>query len=88
MTAAIIASDFEADLCPETYRPRIRFNFANGWSASVVFRDYCDCTSSFASVACCPTGAWGTGQTELGETEASADEVAAFLMEVSQRRAV
>lgn len=79
---------FEADLDPETNSPRMRFNFANGWSASVVLympfsRHKCD--FRLASLAACPTGKWSQGLTELGETEATADEVAAFLAEVASR---
>lgn len=78
---------FEADLCPETNNPRIRLNFNNGWAVSVVLRqparggfDY-----ALASIAACPSGCWGTGATELGETEASPDEVAAFIAKIAAR---
>lgn len=80
---------FEADVCPDTGSPRLRFNFDNGWSASVVLRHYGgkrgDCGALMASLAACPTGAWGTGKTELGETEATAKEVAIFLFGVASR---
>lgn len=77
---------FEMDLCPDTHWPRIRFNFANGWSASVVCRvsDH-PCHAQLASVAACPTGRWGEGATELGETEASPDEVARYLAGIQTR---
>lgn len=82
MTAA-----FEADLCPSTRLPRIRFNFANGWSASIVLRQIAPngCEAAMASLAACPTGKWGTGATVLGEPEASADEAVQFLAHTSMR---
>lgn len=78
---------FEADLCPETFNPRVRFNFSNGWAASVVMRMGTPDGTRFAlaSLAACPSGKWGTGRTELGENEASPDEVAAFIAEVAAR---
>ena len=79
---------FEADINPETGSPRLRINFANGWSASVALRALTRGDGfrfDGASLACCPTGAWGKGQTELGENEANAEEVAAFLAEVAAR---
>jgi hypothetical protein len=82
---------FEADLDPEMGWPRVRFNFNNGWSASVVIRTRPrnDPTNAMqSSLACCPTGKWGTGATELGETEATADEVAAYLARVAARPAL
>lgn len=81
-------TDFEADLHPQTGAPRIRLNFSNGWSASIVLRNLTrgDGTRfDAASLACCPTGEWLTGQTVLAETEASAEEVAEFLAEVASR---
>jgi hypothetical protein len=77
---------FECDLDTEYGWPRIRFNFANGWSASVVVRTYANGMDALrASLAACPTKQWGKGKTELGEQEASADEVADWLHQVSQR---
>ena len=79
---------FEADLDPRTGNPRVRFNFRNGWSASVVLRGSHGkngCDYMMASLAACPTGRWGTGETELGETEATSGEVVAFLADVAQR---
>ena len=75
------AAEFEADLCPETNAPRIRFNFANGWSASVVLLmpSQDGCTFALASIARCPTGHWGEGKTELLNNEATAEEVAHWL---------
>jgi hypothetical protein len=80
-----MTTQFEADLCPETRSPRIRLNFANGWSASIVLRQGArnGCDFALAALARCPTGRWGTGATELGECEASPDEVAAFIAEVA-----
>jgi len=79
---------FEADIYPETNSPRLRINFANGWSASIVLRNLVRGDSfSFdaASLACCPTGCWRKGQIELGEQEATPEEVADYLAEVAAR---
>jgi hypothetical protein len=79
---------FEADLDPGSLSPRIRFNFANGWSGSLVMRGPMSdtgCDTMLASVAACPSGRWQTGVTELGPTEAFADEAVAWLQAVSQR---
>lgn len=80
---------FEADLCPETRAPRVRFNFSNGWSASIVLRiaRRNGCEFSMASLAACPSGEWGTGLTELLGNEMSPDEVAEELHELSLRGA-
>lgn len=79
---------FEADLSPEG-QPRLRFNFANNWSASVVLRTptgkNTGCNFLQAYLACCPSDHWGEGVTELGQTEATPEEVVAFLAEVSGR---
>ena len=74
-------AQFEADICPETDAPRIRFNFANGWTGSLVLREIGrnGCDALIASVAACPTGKWGKGVTRLGPTEATADEAIAWL---------
>ena len=82
--------DFEADLVPDTGQPRVRFNLANGWSVSVVLmmRDDEATTCMLASVACCPTGYWGTGITENLGTELSADEVAQQLAAIAARPAL
>jgi hypothetical protein len=78
--------EFACDLDPRTRFPRMRFNFANGWSGSLVVRAGQDgMHAMIASVAACPTGEWGTGHTELGPTEAFADEAIAWLHEVSRR---
>ena len=84
-----MTSGFEADLDPETGAPRVRFNFANGWSASVVLGmpDKRATRFGLASVACAPTGRWGAGQTELLNNEAFPDEVAAMLFDLSNRPA-
>ena len=75
---------FEADLDPDTHLPRIRFNYANGWTASLVLRyatpNGCDFMG--ASVAAFPTGKAGQGPTKLGPTEASADEAMNWLDDV------
>lgn len=78
---------FECDLAPETMWPRVRFNFANGWSTSVAIRTEgaAGTEAMLASLACCPTGRWQEGITELGSTEAFADEAVAFLAEVAAR---
>ena len=70
--------EFEADLCPETGDPQIRFNFPNGWSAAVILRGnnrYCS-DFGMASMARCPTGKWGTGAAEILGNELSSEEVA------------
>lgn len=80
------ADEFECDLAPDTGWPRVRFNLDNGWSASVMFRlGRNGFEAQTASVAACPTGEWGTGLTEIGETEASADEVIRYLADVQAR---
>jgi len=83
-----MTTEFEADLDPDMGWPRVRFNFSNGWSASVVLRTRPDRDPTRAmqsSLACCPTGKWSTGATEIGETEATADEVAIYLATVAGR---
>lgn len=83
---------FEADLAPDTLQPRIRFNFDNGWSASLLIRTSPtakdkerQCSAIMGATAAAPTGQWGEGKTELGSQEASADEVAAFLYNIMIR---
>ena len=81
---------FECDLAPDTLQPRVRFNFSNGWSASLVVRTGMGrngCDAMLASLAACPTGQWGKGKTEIGPTEAFADEAIAWLHELSRRAA-
>ncbi len=82
-----VSAPFEADLDPETGAPRLRFNFDNGWSASVVLttatRDRCHFFT--ASVAACPVGQWGKGKTQLLDTEIAADEVACRLDQIRRR---
>ena len=72
----------EADLCPETGAPRIRFNFPNGLSASIVLRAPAPdgCHFLMASMAVCPTGQWGSGKTTIVGNELSAEEVAHWLV--------
>lgn len=84
-----MSAQFEADLCPETGTPRIRFNFDNGWSLSLVLRVIRanGCDAHMASVAICPTGQWGTGKTQLLSNEATADEVAGHIAHTKMRRA-
>lgn len=79
---------FEADLDPESRSPRMRFNFANGWSASIALRSRVGrngCDFMMASVAAAPTGHWGEGQTEILETECCSDEAIAMIAEVAMR---
>lgn len=83
-----MSAHFEADLDPQYGSPRMRFNFANGWSASVVLYMSVpkhNCDFRLATLAAWPTGKWSKGMTELGQHEATADEVAAFLAEVASR---
>lgn len=84
-----MAPSFEADLEPRTRQPRIRFNFDNGWSASVVLFTHADgpkpCEAMLAALAAAPTGHWGENMTELGSQEAWPDEVIAFLAEIAAR---
>src|SRR6185503_20651325 len=83
MTSAALPQ-FECDMDPDTRFPRIRFNFANGWSASLVVRAQ-RCDAMLASVAACPTKEWGTGKTELGPTEAFADEAIEWIDAICRR---
>lgn len=80
-------ASFECDLDPETGAPRIRYNFANGWTASMLMRarDASLCDFTAASVAAWPTGQCIKKLAILGETEASADEAIAFLSAVALR---
>ncbi|UIJ46922.1 hypothetical protein LZK98_08260 [Sphingomonas cannabina] len=78
--------NFETDLDPVTRQPRVRFNFANGWTASIVVRTDPDgFDAMIASVAACPTGRWGTGATEICETEAFPDEAIDWLLAIRCR---
>ncbi len=79
-----MSAQFEADICPETGAPRVRFNFDNGWSVSLalLMPSQNRCQFQLASVAACPTGHWGEGQTLLGPTEAFADEVVDWLRQI------
>lgn len=78
--------EFECDLEPDTNCPRVRFNYANGWSASLLVRTGRDLTNAMmASVAACPTGRWGEGVTELLGHELSAGEAVGLLAEIACR---
>lgn len=81
---------YEADLDPESFAPRIRLNFDNGWSVSIVFTspDANGTRFSLASIAACPTGKWGQGCTELLHNEAFADELADILRDVGKRPSI
>lgn len=81
-----MAKIFEADVCPETKAPRLRLNFANGWAVSILLRQGNGFDYTLASVAACPSGNWGRGETEVLENEASPDEVALFLHQIANRR--
>jgi len=76
--------DFEADLDPSTRWPRVRFNFANGWTGSLLVKSL-RTEAIDASVCAWPTGQSGTGKSELGPNEASADEAIVWLYEISKR---
>ena len=83
---SMTSKEFEADLDPQTGWPRVRFNFDNGWSASLVLRMAPNRTECMlASVAAAPTGKWAEGQTELGPTEAMADEAISLIFAIRQR---
>jgi hypothetical protein len=84
-------AQFECDLAPDSHQPRVRFNFDNGWAASLVVltgmgRNGCD--AMLASVAACPSKQWGTGKTEIGPAEAFANEAIEWLHEISRRPAL
>lgn len=80
---------FEADLCPDTRQPRVRFNFGNGWSASLILftnpKGPRPCDAMLCALAAAPTGQWGQDKTELGSQEAWPDEAIAFLAEIAAR---
>jgi len=84
-----MSAPFEADLCPETGAPRVRFNFDNGWSASLVLttgtRDRCHFHT--ASLAVCPTGQWGQGLTQIIGNELGTDGAAQWLAAIALRSA-
>lgn len=84
-----MSGQFEADLCPETGAPRIRFNFPNGYSASILLRSASrdGCSFGMASMAVCPSGEWGTGKTVIVGNELSAEEVAHWLVDTDMKRA-
>lgn len=79
---------FEADLDPQTGAPRVRFNFPNGMSASLALRQPSadGCHFLMASLASCPTGQWGTGNTVIYGNELSAEEVAHWLVHIDMMR--
>ena len=78
--------EFEADLDPENKWPRMRFNFDNGWAASLVLRTgETGMDARMATLACAPIGQWGNGKTELGPTEAWADEAIAWIAAIAAR---
>lgn len=83
-----MSAPFEADLCPETGAPRIRLNFPNGWSASIVLLP---ATKNerflLPSLATCPTGQWGTGKATLIGNELSPEEVVRWLAHTAMRPA-
>ncbi len=80
---------FEADLDPRTGAPRMRFNFHNGWTGSLALGMMASnrCDAVIASVAAWPTGQVDAGLTELGPTEASADEAMNWLDDICCREA-
>lgn len=76
---------FEADVCPETKAPRLRLNFSNGWAVSILLRQGNGFDYALASVAVCPSGRWGRGETAVLENEASPEEVAAIVSAIAAR---
>jgi len=83
-----MTAPFEADLCPETNAPRLRFNFDNGWSASLVLLETPNDPFRFgiASLAACPVGKWCTGVTQPLGTDLSPEEVAHMLSIIAARK--
>jgi hypothetical protein len=78
--------DFECDLEPDTHMPRVRFNYRNGWSASLLIRTGPDLTRAMlSSVAACPSGRWQEDVTELLGHELSAGEAITALAAVAER---
>ncbi|SFR86819.1 hypothetical protein [Sphingomonas jatrophae] len=81
-----MTASFETDLVPDTLQPRVRINYANGWSASVVIRTPdASCEAQLAALSACPTGRWSDGMAELGEQEATAEQVVDFLNRIRNR---
>lgn len=78
---------FEADIDPNTSGPRVRFNFQNGWTGSLVIRTRSPngMSAMRASVAAWPTGQPVKELAELGPTEASADEAMNWLDDIRCR---
>lgn len=60
--------------------PIVHFHFSNGWTASVRLSH-----PGYSGLACWPTNRKASQKPELGEQEASDDEVAAYLYHVSSR---
>lgn len=81
-----MSAPFEADLSPATGNPRLRMNYDNGWTVSVVLGMPNEKRTSFgmASVAAWPTGFMG-GNVHILAEEASPDEVVAHITEVMGR---
>lgn len=71
---------FEMDLEPDTHNPRVRFNFNNGRTVSIVFRTGRDPTlAPIASLALMEK----RKVVETGENEAYPEEVANYLATVA-----
>lgn len=78
--AKAVTPGFECDLDPDTRNPRIRFNFNNGRTVSVVFRTGVNqMDAPIASLALMER----RKVVELGQSEAFPEEVAAYLNTVA-----
>lgn len=88
-----MSAPFEAGMTPVTGQPCLRLNFANGWSGQLLLHTldaklHFALDAATAGVGACPTGKWGTGQTELGSQECTPEQAIAFLAEVAARPAL
>lgn len=82
-----MSAPFEVDMLFPSGGCRIRFNFPNGWSASVMLHTFAERSRSgllYAGLAAAPLRDWD-GPIELHDSEATPDLVAAFLAEVASR---
>jgi hypothetical protein len=78
-----MADNYEMDVEPETRWPRVRMNFDNGWTGSIIFRGSA-MVAMIATVACWKTGRKGE-TTEVIENEARPDEAVRLLRDIAAR---